>query len=207
MLRMNHMHRIIRRTVLLTAILATAVLAIASLAACEDTPTAQQNAAEQRQDTYEYLKTNFPVDDPDYSNDLRNLQFWVETWATATNTEGKLAYIYLLSMDGQLIGYYVLDGLPTAKCKMATPTYDFERPWGGNGQNGHMVPAPGLTGTYSGGTGECNVYFGRDALSGSYVEWMAGGGINQLVYDQPLTLPEGVEPPLPLGNTRIEDVQ
>lgn len=182
-------------------IVSVAVL-LGALTACDEnsSPSAQEQQTTVRDNAYETLVGNHPVRQPGYSGDLVNLDFWVETWGM----ESRLAYVYLLASDGTFIGYYVLDGLPTAKCKMATPTWDFERVKGVGGNLDQIVPAPGLTGTYSSGSGECHTYYGRDATSGSYVEWTAGMGISQLVFGQPMSLPEGVEPP-PLGFTELGD--
>lgn len=198
------MHRFLKRA----ALALTTGLAIAALTACtgEGEPKTAENEAEIRDSVYEYLADNYPIDPADYSNDRKNIDFWVETWATAENSEGKLAYVYLLDMEGDLVGYYITDGLPTAKCKMGTPPYDFENRDDVSGNSDQLVPAPSLTGTYSTGSGECSIYYAKDALTGSYMEWMAGGGLNQLVYDQPLPLPEGVNPPA-LGFTELEDVE
>jgi hypothetical protein len=37
---------------------------------------------------------------------------------------------------------------------------------------------------YSGG--ECNTYYGKDATTGSFIEYTVGLGINVLLYNQPL---------------------
>lgn len=188
--------------------LAAAAAALAlGLAACTDEqPSAQEELADQRQDALEELIKNYPVSDPDWSNDRVNIDGWVDTWGTAENAEGKLSYVYLMDMEGELVGYYVLKGLPTAKCRMSTPPYDFvDYDGDGDSYPDAQVDAPGLSGTW-GGSGECNIYFGFDAVSGSYMEWVAAGGLNQLVYDQPMPLPDGVEQPMPLGNTTLEDV-
>lgn len=197
------MHRFVKRAALA---LIVGISAVAALAACDESkPSTSQAESKIRDSVYEYLAENYPINPADYSNDRKNIDFWVDTWATAENAEGKLAYVYLLDMEGDLVGYYITDGLPTAKCKMGTPPYDFEQGDLGDLKGDFLVPAPSLTGTYSTGSGECNIYYAKDALTGSYMEWMAGGGLNQLVYDQPLPLPEGVNPPA-LGFTEFDDV-
>lgn len=195
---------LIRKALALTGALLALAALTASTASCDEKPKPQtsQTESQMRDEVYEYLAENFPISEADYSNDRVNIDFWVDTWATAEVSEGKLTFVYLMGMNGDLIGYFVLDGLPTAKCKMGTPPYDFENVDGGQYNYDVQVPAPGLTGTYSTGAGECGTYFGRDALTGAYIEWTA---ISQLVYDQPLGLPEGVEPPA-LSQTTVEDV-
>ena len=200
------MHRTRRVTV---AALAAIGLGVALGASdCEgEQPSAQEQLSEQQQDALEALIDAFPVSDPDWSNDRRNIDRWVDKWATAEVAEGKLSYVLLMDMEGDLVGYYILDGLPTAKCRMSTPPYDFiENTGDGDSIPDWQVEAPSLSGTW-GGSGECNVYFGFDALTGTYLEWMSGGGINQLVYEEWNGLPEGVEPPMALGDSTFEDVE
>lgn len=173
---------------------------------CEgEQPSTKDQLGSQNDAAMDALADAYPVSDPDYSNDRVNIDRWVDTWGTAEVAEGKLSFVYLMDMEGELVGYYILQGLPTAKCRMSTPPYDYERVDGIGGTFEDQVPAPGLSGTW-GGAGECNIYFGFDATTGAYMEWVAAGGLNQLVYGEALGLPDGVEPPIPLGNTTLEDV-
>lgn len=171
------------------------VLAVFAVAACsEGTTPEQEQQADKRDAAYQSLLDQYEVSDPTYSNDLVNIDFWVDTWGSEA---GKLAYVYLLSADGTFIGYYVLDGLPTTKCKNATPNYDiYDAP-----STDLVVPAPGLSGTYSTGTGDCTTFYGKDASTGAYVEWTVTE-LTMLTFDQPYPLPEGVNPP-PLGFTEL----
>jgi hypothetical protein len=186
------------KTVLLAGM--TAALTMFTIAACSDeTPTEQQQQADKRDATYQTLLDQYEVSDPTYSNDLVNIDFWVDTWGTEP---GKLAYVYLLSADGEFIGYYVLDGLPTTKCKNATPTYELlDFPGDGDSYPDMQVPAPGLSGTYSTGTGDCTTFYGKDASTGAYVEWTVTE-LTMLTFDQPYPMPEGVNPPA-LGFTEL----
>lgn len=204
-----------RRMNLARAFIALAVGAglIFGAAACDDGESQQQqnsrNAADARTDerdrqnqAYSRMIENQPIQVPTYSGDRENINFWVETWGQGPQE----AYVYLLSGDGDLIGYYVLDALPTAKCKMGTPPYTFE--WQGNSTRGyshHQVPAPNLTGTYSTGSGDCSTFYGRDLTTGAYVEFSVGAAMSMLTFSQPMPLPDGVEPPPPLGFTTLED--
>lgn len=183
----------------------TGALGLVALVACDETEpkTAQEQEEQRRQQTYEQLIADQPAVVPEYSNDRENINFWVETWGMEP---GKLAYVYLLTADGDFIGYYILDGLPTTKCKNATPTYDTIKGTSGGYSQTLVVPAPGLSGTYGTGSGDCTTFYGKDASTGAYIEWTVTE-LTMLTFDQPLPLPEGVEPPIPFGFTDLEDVQ
>lgn len=193
-----------RLTKIVTVPLIAAVLGVGVLTGCEETGGKPSQAAEgdRRQSAYEQMVKNQPALIPEYSNDRDNINFWVETWGQ-TESEGKLSYVYLLSAAGDFIGYYVLSGLPTTKCKMITPTYDFERHDGGEYDSDFPVPAPGLSGTYGSGAGECSTYYGKDASTGAYVEFTVGNAMAMLTFDQPYPMPEGVEVPA-LGFTKVK---
>lgn len=180
----------------LTRILAAlgAGLTLAAAAACSD-EGAREAEAERRDAAYDQLIANQPITIPEYSSDRDNINFWVETWGMEPGT---LAYVYLLDSEGEFIGYYILNGLPTAKCKMGTPTWDYQQYKGSDWK----VDAPGMSGTYSSGSGECDTYYGKDASTGSYVEFAIGNAMTMLTFAQPYPLPEGVNPP-PLGFTEI----
>lgn len=195
------MHRRMKRGLIVAAATLACVAALAACGPDGPGPTAQEEQSEKRDSAYERLLSQYEVSDPDYSNDLQNIDFWVDTWGTEANSAGKLAYVYLLASDGQFVGYYILDGLPTTKCKMATPTYDFENRDAPSGSADIMVPAPGLSGTYGSGSGECTTYYGKDASTGAYIEFTVTE-LTMLTFDRPYPLPEGVEPPA-LGFTEL----
>lgn len=181
-----------------TPILITVGMAIVALVgACTD-DGAREKEADKRDSAYADMIADQPVATPEYSSDRENINFWVETWG---QTEGKLAYVYLLDSQGEFIGYYILKGLPTSKCKMGTPTWDYQRYKGSD----FMVDAPSMGGTYSSGSGECDTYYGQDASTGSYVEFAIGNAMTMLTFDQAYPLPEGVDPPA-LGFTEVGDV-
>jgi hypothetical protein len=189
------------------AVFAAAIM-IGGAAACteEEPTTTAEEQADKRDTAQDQMVENADVSTPDYSNDLANIDFWVDTWGTQAVSPGKLAYVYLLSADGDYIGYYILKGTPTSKCKMSTPTYDTINGTSGGYSQTLVVPAPGLSGTYSSGAGDCMTYFGQDASTGAYVEFAVGSAMTMLTFDQQYTLPEGVEPPPALGFTEFDDV-
>jgi hypothetical protein len=124
---------------------------------------------------------------------------WIATW----DEPGKLAYVYLQGANGELLGYYILEGLPVSYCVSLTPTYTWEDIPGDGSSTKAQVPAPAMDGVYYGGAGACNTYYGFDAGTGAYIEYTAGLGINVLLYDQPLPR-QDVQP---LGFSTIEDVE
>lgn len=168
-------------------------------AACSgnDDPSAQEREAKARQDTYERLQSAQPAKSMGYSPTRETINFWIDTW----DEPGKLSYVYLQGATGNMLGYYVFEGLPVNYCAALTPTYDFESRDSTDGNADIMVPAPSVDGVYYSG-GQCMTYYGKDATSGSYLEYTAGLGINVLVYEQPLPR-QDVEP---LGFTDIEDI-
>lgn len=183
-----------------TLLALVAGLALFGAVACEDGPPSEkQEQSEKNANVYEQILANQEVSDPTYSNDLENIDFWVDTWGS---DPGALAYVYLLSSDGDFIGYYILKGLPTTKCKNATPTYEIiYDEYGGN----VVVPAPGLSATYGTGSGDCTTFYGQDASTGAYVEWTVTE-MTMLTFNQQYTLPEGVTPPA-LGFTEFDEVE
>lgn len=163
-----------------------------------DSPNAQGQERDRQQTNYERLTAAEPALQAQDPMTRRTVNFWTETWG---NEPGKLSYVYMMASNGQLIGYYIFEGLPVSYCVSLTPTYNFERPYHDSGQNGHMVTAPAMDGVFYSGQG-CNVLYGKDATTGSYLEFSIGNGINYLLYEQPLPR-QDVEP---LGFTQIEDV-
>lgn len=134
----------------------------------------------------------------DYSPTRETINFWVDTW----DEPGKLSYVYLQSATGDLLGYYILKGLPVSYCAALTPTYDLLDVKGDDMGPALQVPSPGVDGAYYSG-GQCSSYYGQDATTGAYVEYTAGLGINVLLYDAPLPR-QDVEP---LGPSTVADVK
>lgn len=190
--------RPLTRALTLTAALA---LGLASMSACtgeRGSPAAQQRESTRQQQTYERLSAAQPARAMSYSPTRETINFWIDTWSKP----GKLSYVYLQASNGQLVGYYIFKGLPVSYCAMLTPPYRWERHDVGESTGDVQVPGPGMDGAYYSG-GQCSAYYGRDATTGSYIEYTVGTGISALVYERPLPR-QDVEP---LGYTQVEDVQ
>jgi hypothetical protein len=188
-------HRLKKRKKYLLAIVALAAI---GLSACGGEPSAQQNESKIRQGGYEYLAKHQPAHTMQYSPTRETINFWIDTW----NKPGKLSYVYLQAANGQLVGYYILKGLPVTLCAALTPNYEmYDVSEDGVGPN-TVVPAPGVDGVYYSG-GQCNDYYGRDATTNSYMEFTVGSSMNMLVYERPLPR-QDVEP---LGFTDVDDVK
>lgn len=159
------------------------------LVACEE--TSQDKEMEVQQNTYTDLVAKEPAKDMTNPKTRETINFWTETW----NQKDQLAYVYLQNSNGDMIGYYVLDGPPVSMCASLTPNYDTK--YSSNG--GYtVVPAPGIDGVYRSAE-DCSRYFGKDATSGAYVEFTVGMGINMLLYTEPLTNHPNVESLSPSG--------
>ncbi len=170
-----------------------ALLAVFFIAGCNDSDADDKEKAINRSN-YEGLQSKQPAEAMDYSPTREGLNYWMETW----EEPGKLSYVYLLAANGQEIGYYVFEGLPVSYCASLTPPERIDWEAG----NPYEVQAPSMDGVYYSGS-QCAQYFGKDALTGSYLEFSIGSGINFLVYEQPLPKPD-VEP---LGFTTIEEAR
>jgi len=173
-------------------LVATAILAL-GLAACDGEDSSTSAERTRQGESYDHLVANQPAKSMTYSPTRETINFWIDTW----NEPGKLSYVYLQGANGDLLGYYILEGLPVSYCAMLTPNYKIHV--GAN--NSLAVPAPGMDGAYYSGD-QCNAYYGKDATTGAYVEYTAGLGINVLLYDAPLPR-QDVQP---LGPTTVEDV-
>lgn len=182
-----------RRT---AGLIAALVAVLVALTGCETdgSPEAQAQERERQQNSYERLTAAEPAHEMQHPVTRRTVNFWIDTW----DEPGKLSYVYLQSANGDLLGYYILEGLPVSYCVSLTPNYRIETHGSGTITR-HMVPAPSVDGVYYGGSGSCDTYYGKDASTGAYIEYTAGLGINVLLYDQPLPR-QDVEP---LGFTRI----
>ena len=174
----------------LTATIAAVGVAVLALTGCTE-PTADEKS---RDDAYEKVMERQPGKTLEYSPTRETINFWVDTW----NEEGKLSYVYLQNTSGDVIGYYVLKGLPVSYCAQISP------PETVRGDSGRVVTsAPANDGAYY-GDGNCNTFYGQDATSGSYVEYTAGLGINVLLFDSPMPNQGDAKP---LGPTSVDDVK
>lgn len=183
-------------------LIALSALAVFALTGCDDTgPTAQERESSSKLQGYQEQVANEPAASMNgYSPTRATINHWIETW----REPGKLAYVYMQNASGELIGYYVLEGLPVSYCAGLTPSYEWVDIPGDGSKIKTQVPAPSVDGVYYGGGGSCDTYYGKDATTGAYIEYTAGLGINILLYDQPLPNRQNVEP---LGPTTIEAAQ
>ena len=173
-----------------TATIAAVGVAVLALTGCTE-PTADEKS---RDDAYEKVMERQPGKTLEYSPTRETINFWVDTW----NEEGKLSYVYLQNTSGDVIGYYVLKGLPVSYCAQISP------PETVRGDSGRVVTsAPANDGAYY-GDGNCNTFYGQDATSGSYIEYTAGMGINVLLFDAPMPNQGDAKP---LGPTSVDDVK
>lgn len=164
------------------------ILALALSACSGGQPTSQQSESNRQQSSYDKLVAADPAHEMNYSPTRKTINFWVDTW----NKPGQLAYVYLQNANGDLIGYFVLDGPPVSMCTALTPNYRFVNPDGDQANTLYQVPAPGIDGVYYSG-GECNTYYGKDATTGAYVEFTLGQSMNLLLFNEPMTNHPNVE--------------
>lgn len=185
------------------AVLAVFVLValVVGLTACgsSENEKAHENQANVRQRIFAKLSKQEPLEEPTFSPTRRTINFWTKTWGHDPN---KLAYVYMMAENGQLTGYYVFKGPPVSECAAMTETYEFVDPKNDDSSTDFMVPAPGVDGAYYSG-GQCSVYYGIEALNGSFTEFSLSGGQSFKLFDKPLPNQE-VEP---LGFTTIEQVK
>lgn len=186
---------------LTAGLLAVAVTIALSASSCDDgtgsSSNPQQSDSQTRQDSYERLEAGQPAEGMDYSPSRSTINFWASTW----EQEGKLSFIYLQGANGELLGYFVLEGLPVSYCASLTPNYEKIGLDLGDFRGETIVPAPGIDGVYYSG-GQCATYYGKDATTGAYIEYTVGNGQNVLLFDEPLPR-QDVQP---LGQTEIADV-
>lgn len=159
---------------------------------------AQRNEAKTREGNLDRLVSGQPAKTMAYSPSRATVNFWLDTW----DEPGKLSYVYLRASNGQIIGYYVLEGLPVSYCVGITQPYDIINVDGVDGDQDIAVAAPAMDGVYYGG---CNdrAYYGKDASTGAYIEYTLGDGQSVFLYDQPLDVADAQ----PLGYTVIENGQ
>ena len=168
-----------RARVAIAAILGALLLTTAG--ACDSgSPSSSEREASSRAGSYDALVDSQPAETMNYSPTREALNGWITTWGSPD----AVSYVYLQGQEGQLLGYFVLKGLPVSYCAALTPTYE-QVDAGGTDAPNAIVPAPSVDGVYYSG-GQCNTYFGFDASSGAYIEYTVGAGQNVLLYSQPL---------------------
>ncbi|MFH8497076.1 hypothetical protein [Streptomyces coeruleorubidus] len=177
---------------------AAALLVGFGAVACED-DSSQATETRAKEEGYDKLVANQPIEVPEYSTTRETINRWIKTWGKA-GSKGKLSYVYLQNAKGEY-GYFVLKGLPVSYCALGTPPTKTKT--GGNGIVN--VPLPEMDGTYSDGAGTCNTYYGFDATTGAYLEFTLGMNQSFFLFDQPATLPEFTSASQ-MGPSSIEDV-
>lgn len=167
---------------------------------CDDpSPSGQQAENKSRQSGYEKLVKTQPAHSMDFSPTRETKNFWIDTW----DEKGKLSYVYLMNGQGEVFGYFIFEGLPVSYCVSLIPPYQLLDPSGDGVTANLPVPGPSIDGTFS-SSSNCNAFYGKDAVSGSYVEYTVGLGINALLFDQPLPQYGDAEP---LGNATVQGVK
>src|SRR3954452_22740159 len=96
---------------ILLAIAAISVLALVA-AGCDEGDKSTRSESQIRDSSYARLASAQPAHGMSYSPTRDTINFWIDTW----DKPGKLSYIYLQGANGELLGYYVLKGLPVSYC-------------------------------------------------------------------------------------------
>lgn len=186
------MHALIRRRPV--RFLIAALIAVFALAACDTGTSSSQKESASRDSSYDQLVKAQPAHSMNYSPTRDTINGWVDTWGK----KGQVSYVYLQNVDGKMLGYYVLKGLPVSYCQGLTPPDKVEEHSGTDNGGNVDRPAPGVDGVYYGGA-DCNRYYGFTADTGTYIEYTAGQGINVLLYNKPLPQANNVPNLAPTG--------
>jgi hypothetical protein len=189
------------RKIAIVLLLFAMLISVAGLSACDDV---DKNASSKQEDNirrsnYDVLVESQPTHTMSYSPTRAAKNFWIDTWGQP----GKLSYVYLMASDGSLIGYYIFEGLPVSYATSLVPPYqilygDLTHSY----EDDMLVPGPSVDGTYA-SAANVNTMYGKDAVSGMYIEYTVGMGINALVYSEPMPL-QGRPAPPPLGSATLE---
>lgn len=167
---------------------------------CDDTgASGQEKENKSRQSNYEKLTDSQPAHSMSFSPTRATKNFWIDTW----NQKGKLAYVYLLNNAGAAFGYFITEGLPVSYCTSLVVPYQFKQGDQGDYNGDFVVPGPSIDGTFSSAS-NCSEYYGKDAVSGAYVEYSVGQGINALIFDQAMPQYGDAKP---LGDASLQDAQ
>lgn len=189
------------KSAVLMGVVSVAVLgSMASTCGGEETKTpARKQETDRVQNNYDKLVANQPAHSGNYSPTRETKNFWIDTWMKSPK---KLSYVYIQNANGD-IGYFVLQGLPVTYCVSLLPPETYKRyDMGEDGSAGLLLKAPSMDGTYSSNT-NCNSYYGKDAVTGAYVEFSVGQNQSYFLFDKPLNLPQ-YKSAKPLGPSTIE---
>ncbi|MFJ2719423.1 hypothetical protein [Streptomyces sp. NPDC087437] len=190
-----------RLTTTTVAALTALGLAFGVTACDDDKPTSRSKESKARNSNYDELVARQPAHTGSYSPTRETKNFWIDTWMKSPN---KLSYVYIQNANGSF-GYFVLKGLPVTYCVSLLPPEVKTRGDLGQYDGDLIVQGPSMDGTYSSGS-NCNAYYGKDAVTGAYVEFSVGQNQSYFLYDQPLDLPQ-YKNAQPLGPSRIQDVK
>lgn len=179
------------------AAVAIATTSVFALAACDESGNGGSQAIETKikQSSYDRLTKAQPAVGMNYSPTREIIRFWINTW----DEPNKLAYVYLLASNGQMIGYYIFEGPPVNACAALTPNFKVDDD---SNDPPILIPQPSVDGVFYSGS-QCMTYYGKDASSGAYIEYTAGNGISAMVYSEPLPR-QNVEP---LGFATVENTR
>lgn len=165
------------------------------------TPKATAKENKITNNNYSRLTSNQPAHTGDYSPTRATKNFWIDTWMKDPN---KLSYIYIQNANGQY-GYFILKGLPvTYGVSLVPPQQKTDIDTGEYGGQA-LVQAPSIDGTFSSNS-NTNVLYGKDAVTGAYVEFSIGTNQSYFLYDQPLDLPQ-YKDAKPMGPSTIAQAE
>jgi hypothetical protein len=189
-----------KSALILAAVAAATIGTTASTCGGESTPDSGRTKESKKVDgNYERLVQNQPAHEGDYSPTRATKNFWIDTWMKDPK---KLSYVYIQNANGEY-GYFVLQGLPVTYCVSLLPPEKYNRyDMGEDGSAGLLLKAPSMDGTYSSNT-NCSTLYGKDAVTGAYVEFTVGTNQSYFLYDRPLNLPQ-FKDAKPMGPSTIE---
>src|SRR5699024_1847708 len=148
-------------------VMAIVLIAVIMLTACESVES-ERSEVGTREGNFDKLVEMEPALEVTNSKTRETVNFFTETW----NEEGQLAYVYLQNSEGKMIGYYALDGPPVSMCTALPPPHRLAE----SSYDDSVRQAPGIDGVYR-SSEDCSRYYGKDASTGSYVEFTVGMGI------------------------------
>src|SRR5699024_6483485 len=114
------------------------VIAVVMVAGCES--ESERSEVDTQQGNYDKLVDMEPALEVTNPKTRETVNFFTETW----NEEGQLAYVYLQNNEGNMIGYYALDGPPVSMCTALTPPDRLA----GSSYDASVRQAPGIDGVY-----------------------------------------------------------
>lgn len=150
---------------------------------------------------YGRLVANQPAHTGSYSPTRATKNFWIDTWMHDPN---KLAYVYIQNANGDY-GYLVFKGLPVSYATSLIPPQQKTGIDMGEYGGQTLQQAPSIDGTFSSAS-NTNVLYGKDAVTGAYVEFSIGQNQSYFLYDQPLSLPQ-FKDAKPLGPSTINEAK